>query len=405
MQTFRYQGLSSSGARIDGVVDAIDEHEAVIKAKASCKVVIKVEKQSKKNLLTANVSDLFGGPKIKAKALSLLCSQLSIELRAGLPLVRALELVAENEPDKELKEILAKTAEDVGSGHTLAESFASNGPTLPPTFIETIRAGEESGTLDQCFTRLRDYYKNSSAVASKVTSAMIYPIMLIIVAIVVVAIIMIKAVPVFEDSFASMDLELPWVTRSLIAVSNFMTDNFLILVVIFALIFISVMLFGKTETGKSLYARIALTFPGIGLVNRMNAASQFSATMGTMLAAGLPMLQATQITSRIMSNYLIKTDVRHAAEGIVTGQRLVDGLRKSKWLPSLLLEMTGVGEETGNLDDTLDVINEYYTDEVSVAVARALSILEPCITLVMAGLVVFILLSVYLPLFSMYGSF
>lgn len=404
MKTYHYEGLSSSGAKVEGVVEAIDQQEAVAKAKANCKVVVKVERQAEKNVFNTDIGELLGGAKIKPKALSLLCSQLAIELKAGLPIVRSLELVAENEPDKNLKKILERTAEDVGAGHGLADSFAANGPALPATFIETVRAGEESGTLDDCFNRLKTYYKNSGAVASKVGSALVYPIMLIVVAVVVVAIIMIKAVPVFEDSFASMGNELPGVTKALIAVSHFMTDNILVMIAIIASLAIFITVFGRTESGRRLYARIALTFPGIGLVNKMNAASQFAATMATMLAAGLPMVQATEITSRVVDNYLIKQDVRHAAEGIVTGRRLFDGLKESPWLPKLLLEMTGVGEETGNLDDTLNVINDYYTDEVSVAVERALGIMEPCIVLVMAGLVVFILLSVYLPLFTMYGS-
>ena len=313
MKTYHYEGLSSSGAKVEGVVEAIDQQEAVAKAKANCKVVVKVERQAEKNVFNTDISELLGGAKIKPKALSLLCSQLAIELKAGLPIVRSLELVAENEPDKNLKKILERTAEDVGAGHGLADSFAANGPALPATFIETVRAGEESGTLDDCFTRLKTYYKNSGNVKSKVTSALVYPIMLIVVAVVVVAIIMIKAVPVFEDSFASMGNELPGVTKALIAVSHFMTDYILLLIAIIASLAIFITLYGKTESGKRLYARIALTFPGIGLVNKMNAAAQFSATMATMLAAGLPMVQATQITSRVVDNYLIREDIRHAA--------------------------------------------------------------------------------------------
>lgn len=404
MNTYRYEGLSSSGAKVEGVVEAVNEQEAIARAKASCRVVTKVTREAQKNLFNADLGELLGGGKIKAKTLSLLCSQLAIELKAGLPIVRSLQLVAENEADKNLKRILEKTAEDVGAGHGLADSFESNGPQFPSTFIETVRAGEESGTLDETFTRLKTYYKNSGQVASKVTSALVYPIMLIVVAVIVVAIIMIKAVPVFEDSFASMGNELPGVTKALIAMSNFMTDNILLLIAIVAAAALIIKLYGRTESGKALYARIGLTFPGIGMVNIMNAATQFSATMATMLAAGLPMVQATEITSRVVSNYLIQKDIRRAAEGVITGRRLGDGLKESNYLPKLLLEMTAVGEETGNLDDTLDVINEYYTDEVSVAVERALGILEPCIVIVMALLVVFILLSVYLPLFSMYGS-
>lgn len=405
MTTFHYEGLSANGAKVNGVVEAVDEHEAVVKAKANCQVVLSVKVQTKTSgILHADLGTLFRSGKIKEKNLSLLCSQLAIELKAGLPLVRALQLVAENEADATLKKILTQVAEDVGAGHGLADSFALRGPSLPGTFIETIRAGEESGKLDDCFTRLKVYYKNAGAIKSKVTSAMVYPIMLIVVAVVVVAIIMIKAVPVFESSFASMGNELPGITKALIAVSHFFQNFYLLLIALVAAIALGIKLYGRTEKGKALYARLALTFPGLDMVNRMSAATQFASTMGTMMAAGLPMVRATQITANVVDNYLIQKDIRHAAEGIIAGQRLGDGLKKSQWLPSLLMEMTAVGEETGSLEDTLEVINEYYTDEVSVAVARALGILEPVITMVMAFLVVFILLSVYLPVFSMYGS-
>lgn len=405
MTTYRYTGMSTNGAKVEGIVEAIDEQEAIIKAKANCKVVMDVKPVSKASgVLNADIGELFGGGKVKDKQLSLLCSQLAIELRAGLPMVRALALVAENEPNATLKKILTQTAEDVQAGHGLADSFALRGPGLPNTFIETIRAGEESGKLDDSFERLKAYYKNSGTVKSKVTSALVYPAMLIVVAVIVVAIIMIKAVPVFEQSFASMGNELPDVTKALIAVSHFFQNYYLLLIAIIAAVALAIKLYGNTEAGKATYAALALRFPGIDMVNRMNGASQFASTMSTMLAAGLPMVKAAQITANVVDNYLISKDIAHAAEGVIAGRRLCDGLKESENLPALLLEMTGVGEETGNLEDTLNVINEYYTDEVSLAVDRALGILEPAITIVMALLVVFILLSVYLPLFSMYGS-
>ncbi len=405
MTTYRYTGMSTNGAKVEGIVEAIDQQEAIIKAKANCKVVLSVKAESKASgVLNADIGELLGGGKVKDKQLSLLCSQLAIELRAGLPMVRALELVAENEPNATLKKILTQTAEDVQAGHGLADSFALRGPGLPKTFIETIKAGEESGRLDECFERLKAYYKNSGKVKSKVTSALVYPIMLIVVAVIVVAIIMIKAVPVFEDTFSSMGSELPGVTKALIATSHFFQNYYLLLIAIIAAIALAIKLYGTTESGKTTYAGVALSFPGIDLVNKMNGAAQFSSTMATMLASGLPMVKAAQITANVVDNYLISKDIQHAAEGVVAGNRLSDGLKKSVNLPALLLEMTGVGEETGNLEDTLNVINEYYTDEVSLAVDRALGILEPAITIVMALLVVFILLSVYLPLFSMYGS-
>ena len=405
MIAYRYKGLTSGGVEVQGVVEAFDRADAVSKAKANCRVLVEITPvKTSDGILNADVGQLLGGGKIKPKKLALLCSQLAIEQKAGLPLVRSLQLVAENEQDKTLKRILGEVAEDVHAGNGLADSFAKRGPQLPKSFIETVRAGEDSGRLDDSFSKLKVYYENSANVASKVASAMVYPIMLIVVAIIVVGIIMIKAVPVFESSFADMGSELPGVTKMLIAISNFFTDYWLVAVALFAIVFLAAYLCGKTDRGAHLYARIALKFPGIGMVNIMNGACELCSTLSTMLSAGLPLVQAATITANVASNLLISEDIRSATTGVIEGKPLSDGLRKSPWIPSLLKEMIAVGEETGKLEDTLNVVNDYYTQEVAVAVQRALGILEPCIILVLAGLVVFILLSVYLPLFSMYGS-
>lgn len=407
MTTYRYEGMSASGGKVEGVVEAFDEQDAVARAKENCCVLIKVEPVSGgklNDIMNADLGDLFSGGKFKPKSLSLLCSQLAIELKAGLPLVTSLQLVAENEEDQKVKKLLTEVADDVHAGNGLADSFALRGPKLPRTFIETVRAGEESGRLDDCFSRLQRYYDNAAAVGSKVASAMIYPIMLIAVAVVVVVIIMVFAVPVFEESFSSLGNELPAVTQLLIDISHFMTDNVILLLALAVAITAGIILFGKTDNGRHFYAKLALVFPGLDMINRMNAASQFASTLSTMLSAGLPLVQATRITAATAENLLIAEDIDAACEGVIEGNRLGDGLRKSKWFPSLLLEMTAVGEETGKMEETLNVVSEYYTKEVDEAVKRALGIMEPCITLVLAALVVFILLAVYMPIFGMYGS-
>lgn len=407
MITYRYRGTSASGAEIEGIIEAFDKQDAIVKARENCRVLIEVQPVSAgkfDDMMHADLGTVLSGGKIKPKQLALLCSQLGIELRAGLPLVSSLKLVAENEEDRRMKLMLEQVADDVHAGNGLADSFAARGKFLPKTFIETVRAGEESGKLDDCFDRLKTYYEDSAAVKSKVGSALVYPIMLLVVAVLVIGIIMLKAVPVFEESFSSMGNELPWPTKALIAMSNFMVDNILIIIVVIAILVLGLTLYGKSDSGKHAYARLGLTFPGISGVNIMNAAAQFSSTLSTMLAAGLPLVQAARITADVADNILISEDIDAACEGVVEGNRMSDGLKKSKWLPGLLTEMTSVGEETGKLEETLDVISSYYKKEVDVAVERALGILEPAIVIVMALLVVFILLSVYLPMFGMYGS-
>ncbi len=406
MTTYRYKGLSANGAVVEGLVEAFDETEAVEKAHESCRVLLCVvpERTGKiRDIANLDVALLFAR-KAKPKALALLCSQLAIALKAGMPLVASLRIVAENESNKYLKQILKDVADDVHAGNRLADAFAMRGSSLPHLFIETVRVGEESGRLDDCFAHLQTYYQDAATVSNQVANALTYPILLLTVAIVVVNVIMLKAVPVFEECFATLGVKLPLPTRLFIIMSHFLTDHIVPLAATLMAIVGGLVLFGRTDAGRRFFAAVALKFPGIRLVNRMNAAYQFASTLCTTLAAGLPLVQAASITAEVIDNVLIREDVLLATQGVVEGNALGDGLRQSKWFPSLLLEMTAVGEQTAKLEDTLTVVGTYYSKEVSAAVERALRLLEPIIIIVLACIVAFILLCVYLPLFTMYGT-
>lgn len=405
MTTYRYIGKSTAGAITEGIVEAFDRQDALIKARQHCHVLVKLEPVPESPLRRMlDMGSLLSGGKFRPKTLALLCSQLSIELKAGLPLVSCLELVTENSRDQKLRRLLKEVTEDVRAGNTLADSFALRTSGLPRTFLETIRAGEESGKLDECFSHLQRYYEDAHTVSSKIAGAMVYPAMLLAVAALVLTVILIFAVPVFEDSFSAMGRALPLPTRILTGVSHLLTQNWPLLLALLAAAGTGFALYRKTEPGRRFLARMALTFPGIGQINRMKAAAQFSSTLSTMLRAGLPLVQAARITAATVENLLIREDMDAAVRGMIEGRALEDGLRKSAYLPGLLLEMTAVGEKTGHLEDTLEVVSAYYTREVDSALKQALEILNPCITIALAVAVVFILLAVYLPIFGMYGS-
>lgn len=407
MKQFRFEGLSGSGAAISGTVEAPDKAAALAKAREQCRVLVKIEPIHTGNivdLLNTDMGALLSGGRIPHKKLAILCAQLSIQLKAGMPLVRSLELAARNTPDAQLQQILQDVVEDVRSGDSLADAFQSRGPQLPVAFIALIRAGEASGTLDDALARLKTYYEDSAAVSAKVGSAMIYPAMLLGVAAIVIMVIMVYAVPVFQRSFASLGSELPLPTRILMYISTFMSQHLALLVAIFSLAAMGLLLLSKSPAGSRMFARLALDFPGLGQVNRMTAAARFSATLAAMLEAGLPLVDAARIAAETAKNMLIAEAIRTACQGVVEGNPLSRGLKESRLLPELLTEMIAVGEETGSLEETLRVVSAYYTGEVATAVKRALEILEPAITLTLAALVVFILLSVYLPIFGMYGA-
>lgn len=399
MTTYKYRAVSHSGMEIEGVIEAHDRDDAVIRLRESCASVL--------NLAEVREGITLGDPtkrRIKGKDLALVCQQFSIILTAGIPIVRAVELVAEQASDKALRELLKSVAKDVAAGYSLASGFEMRSKTLPTTFIETIRAGEESGSLELSFSRLAEYFSKRSKIRSKVVTSLAYPIFVIIVAVIVITIIMIYAVPTFTRTFESMGVDLPWATKVLIGVSDFFSKYILIVLAFIGIAIIGLRIYYHTEGGHVRLSKFSLSVPVLGRINFMNAASQFSNTFSTMLASGLPVMRALNVTGRGMSNYYLGQSVIEIIAGIEAGRRIGECMADAKRFPNLLVEMTKVGEESGSLEETLHVVGDYYDAEVEGASARAVSLLEPIIICVLAVFVVLVLLAVYLPMFGMYGS-
>ncbi|MEG1918115.1 MAG: type II secretion system F family protein [Oscillospiraceae bacterium] len=399
MLTFKYKALSPDGVQVNGIVEANYEYEAIARIKETCPVLLTISE-----IRSADTRGKNTGGKISDKALALICSQFSIIMRAGLPIVRAVELIAEQTADRTLKQILKQVAQDVAGGFSLSQSFENNGPQLPTTFIETIRSGEEGGTLDTSFARLHTFYDRSAKLKGKVIGALTYPLFTCVVAVVVIIVIMVFAVPAFTGSFLDMGIEMPLPTRILIAVSNFFSHYILLMLALVAAGVLAYTFYNKTESGHLKISSWKLRVPLLGKIALMKSASEFANTMSTMLAAGLPIIRAVSVTGRAMSNYYIGTRLQGLVPELEDGHTLVGSMKKLPFLPELLVEMTGVGEETGTLESTLDVIGAYYDNETDTLSARVLSLMEPIIICVLAVVVCGILLAVYLPMFSLYGG-
>lgn len=400
MTTFKYRGLSPDGQKISGVVKAYNEYEAVTQLRETCAVITHIQEVKEKTGLNRNL----GGTKIKEKDLSIMCSQFSIILTSGLSIMRCVEMVAEQARTPELRANLLKVAEDVSGGYSLAQGFENNMPDLPVTFIETVRAGEASGTLEQCFARLETYYDKQAKLRGKVISTLTYPIIVIMVAIVVFIIVMVKAVPVFVSTFEYMGSELPAITKGMIAVSNFMVHQWLLLVVLLLAAGVAYFLVRRSPKGRVTLDTFSLKRSPLKKLHSMNAMSQFAATMTTMLSAGLPIIRSLEVTANVITNSLISSSIRRVCLGVEQGRGLADTMREEGIFPQLLVEMTNVGEQSGNLEQTLSVVSDYYNNEVTVITDRLLTMLEPVITVGLAVMTVVLLLGVYLPMFSMYGN-
>lgn len=400
MTTFKYRGLSPDGEKVSGAIKAYNEYEAVTRLRETCSVITHIEEVKEKK----NLNPTFGATKIKDKDLAIMCSQFSIILNSGMPIVRCVEMVAEQARTQELQKMLRKVAEDVSGGYPLAQSFQNNAKDLPVTFIETIRAGEASGTLETCFERLHVYYDKQSKVRGKVISTLTYPAIVIFVAIVVFIIIMVVAVPMFVQTFAELGTELPGITKAMIAVSNFMTHQWILLVMIIAGLILGLTAMKHTVKGKEMLDTFSLLRSPLKRLHSMSAMAQYSSTMSTMLAAGLPIIQSLEVTAKVIPNGLISASIHRVCKAVERGRGLAESMKEEDCFPHLLVEMSNVGEQSGNLEKTLDVVSDYYNNEVEQMTNRLLSALEPAITIALAVITVVLLAGVYLPMFSMYGS-
>lgn len=400
MTAFSYKAISKDGVPVTGVVEAYDEFEAVAKIKEDCPIVTNIEPVPQKR----ERIDLNEPLWVSEKVLTMVCSQFAILLRAGLPVVRVVELIAEQTDDRLMKRYLRQVAEDVAAGYSLAQSFETRGKKIPMAFIESVRAGEESGTLEHSFAKLEKYYNKSYKTKAKVRSALMYPAFLCVLAAVVIAIVMVVTVPVLLGTFETMGGQMPLPTRMLMAMANGVKNRWWLILAVVTAVAIGLTVYSKTEAGRKVFARVALKLPVLGKISLMKAASQFANTMTTLLAAGLPMTRALTITGRVMDNYVMGLSVGGATVGIEEGKRLGDVLRQDPYLPPLLVEMASVGEESGSLEDTLDTIGAYYDNEVEAASNKALSMLEPAITIVMGLVIGFIVIAIYWPTFTMYNG-
>lgn len=400
MTTYKYKGISADGAKVSGVIKAYDEFEAVSQLRETCSVVTKIEAVPEQT----GGSVRLGARRIKEQELAILCSQFAIILTSGLPIVRCVEMVAAQARTREVQQVLRHVAEDVSGGYSLAQSFSNAGTAFPVTFIETIRAGEQAGTLELCFERLHKYYDKSAKTHAKLVSTLVYPVLVLIVAAIVFLIIMLLAVPMFTATFAELGSELPSITRGLIAVSGFFQHYWWTLFLVVLAVCIVRLLLRRSEKGRLWLAAGKLKRSPLKRLHQMNAASQFASTMATMLTAGLPVTRSLEVTAGVIGNDLFADAVRRVRQGVEQGRDLADCMLADPTFPRLLTEMTGVGERSGNLEQTLTVIGDYFDNEVSVMTQRLLSLLEPAITIALAIITVVLLLAVYLPMFTMYGS-
>ena len=403
MNTYKYTAQNAEGTKVNGVVDAMDEFSAVQKIKASYPIVLSVD-QVKDSRLNA-IMNFELNRKVDSKALSVMCSQFAIILKSGAAVDKCISMIAEQTKDKKLKTMLEISAEDVGTGVPMSTAFRKNCPFLPATFLETLKAGEMSGTLEDSFKTLETYFEKNYKTEQKIKGALTYPIFVVVLAIVVLIVVMIFVIPTIAKVFTSMGGELPLMTQFMISASNFFARWWLLILGVILAIAAAFMIWKSSEAGKFQWAKLTLKLPIIGNILTLKSCEQFADTMSTLLSAGLPVSDSLEVTGRCLDNIYLGEEVEKLVEVVEVGQSLGRTMKQREIFPSILTQMTAVGEETGELESTLKTIGDYYTNEFDYATQQALAKLEPTMMIGLAIFAGFIVISIYLPMFTMYNLF
>ena len=400
MPSYKYTAYTKEGKEKKGSIEADDKDAAVKLIKAEGNTPIKIEEEG---LMDKDLNFSFGGKKATSRDLSIFCRQFVSISKAGVSIVDALEMLADQTENKELKKAIYDTMTSVQKGETLAVSMKKQGKIFPPLLINMVEAGEASGNLDVAFDRMATQFEKDTRLKSMVKKAMIYPAALSVVIVGVIIIMMAFVVPTFWDMYADMGQKLPMITLAVVGMSNFVVNKWYVLIAVAAVLIIGFKVFKSTEQGTYILADLAIKAPIFGKMTVKSAAATFARTLSTLTAAGISMIEALEITGKTMKNVRFRDELFNAKDKVAQGRPLSEPLKAGGLFPNMIVHMIGIGEETGNLEDMLLTAAGYYEEEVEVTTESISTVVEPMIICVMAGIVGVIIMAVLIPMFGMYS--
>ena len=398
MATFNYKVVDRDGKNKKGTIEASNRDGAEKELKADGYTIMSLTEQS---------SPLAGGffkKKVKSKDLAVFCKQFSSVIRAGVTIISALELMGDQIENPTLRKAIMDAKTYVEKGGTLSDAMRINPSIFPPIMINMVAAGEMSGNLEVCLDRLTEHFEKDNALASKIKGAMTYPIVVFIVMIAVVIVVMVMVIPNFTSMFEEMGTDLPLATRIMVALSDFIIHKWWLLIIIVAAIVVGVKAFKRSPVGEQLFANIGLKAPIFGNLNIKSACSRFARTMSTLMASGISMIDAVEQVAKMMDNKIIRDGLLDAKTQVAKGVPLSKPLKDMEMLPPMLSAMTKIGEETGDIEEMLSKVADYYDEEVEAATNALTAAMEPMIMVVLALIVGMIVAAVYGPIMSMYNA-
>lgn len=400
MPTFTYEGRNRAGDVTKGEIAARSEEDALTKLRAQDISATKVKAKKR-------AAPKFRLPvgTVPAKQIVIFVRQFATMIDAGLPLVQCLELLGQQEPHKGFQKIIFEVKAEVESGATLADALSKHPKTFDELFVNLVAAGEVGGILDTILNRLAAYIEKAMKLKGQVKAALTYPIGILIVASVVVFVLLWKVIPVFQNMFMSFGgAELPKPTQIVIAMSEFVATFWWAIIGGAIGLTNTVRLALASNRGRTMFDAFILKTPVFGPLVRKIAVAKFTRTMGTMVASGVPILDALEIVGKSAGNKTVEAAVMYAREKIAEGKSMAEPLLETKVFPQMVVQMIAVGESTGALDTMLTKIADFYEEEVEVAVGALTSLLEPLMMVFLGGVVGGLMIAMYMPIFEMAGN-
>src|SRR6187397_1986620 len=402
MATFAYSGRTRAGQNVTGERVADSMEAAVAALRRDQVMVTKINPVKEKAAAAAPSIKRKKG--VSPKSLAVFTRQFSVMIDAGLPLVQCLEILGTQEEDKNFGLVILETRAEVEGGASLADAMKKNPKVFDPLYTNMIAAGEAGGILDTILKRLATYIEKAVKLKNQVQSAMVYPVAIVVIAAVVVGVILWKVIPTFATLFAGLGAELPLPTRVVIALSNGLVRfGPFVLVGIGGLVF-AFRAYYNTAGGRMVVDGIMLKAPVFGPMMRKIAVARFCRTLATLLASGVSILEALDITARTAGNAVVEKALNTTRKSIEGGETIATPLKETAVFPPMVVQMISVGEATGALDTMLGKIADFYEEEVDVAVAGLLTLLEPLMIAVLGGIVGGIVIAMYMPIFALISN-
>jgi len=398
MPIFEYTARNLKGDLVKDSVDLPSKDDVVAHLRKNRLVVVQVRVAPR-----AMSMPRFGGG-VKTRDVVVFTRQFATMINAGLPLVQALDILAQQTENKTLASVTRQVVYDVESGQTLADALRKHPKAFSDLYVNMVAAGEAGGILDTILQRLAQFLEKNDAIIRKVKGAMVYPAVIMSVAVIAIAVLLIFVIPTFQNMFASVNLDLPLPTRIVIGMSNVLKSYWWAIIGVIGISVFALTRYYKTAAGHLQIDALMLRFPVLGDLLRKSAVSRFTRTLGTLISSGVSILDGLEITARTAGNMVIHNAVMESRQSIAGGDTISAPLQRSKVFPPMVISMIAVGEQTGGLDEMLSKIADFYDEEVDAAVGTLLSLMEPIMIVVLGVIVGGMVVAMYLPIFDMVNA-